>query len=82
MVVHPDAAPGLAAGDIVAVRSSLGALEAELRFDTDQRTDVAIMPKGGHFDRGQSANALIDARPTDIGLGAAYLDCRVAIEGA
>jgi hypothetical protein len=37
------------------------------------------MPKGGHFDRGQSANALIEAVPTDLGLGAAYLDCGVRI---
>jgi hypothetical protein len=52
---------------------------AELRFDDQQRSDVAIMPKGGHVDRGHSANSLIEAHPTDIGLGAAYLDCRVAI---
>jgi hypothetical protein len=37
------------------------------------------MPKGGHFDRGHSANALIPARATDLGLGAAYLDCMVRI---
>jgi hypothetical protein len=37
------------------------------------------VPKGGHFDRGHSANALIAARATDLGLGAAYLDCMVRI---
>ena len=77
--VHPRAVPGLRAGSLVRVYSTLGSLEAELRFDPTQRTDIAIMPKGGHFDRGQSANALIAARATDLGLGAAYLDCLVRI---
>ena len=79
VVVHPDAAPGLAAGDVVRVVSAYGEVEAELRLDAEQRSDVAIMPKGGHYDRAQSANALIEARPTDLGLGAAYLDCFVRL---
>jgi anaerobic selenocysteine-containing dehydrogenase len=79
IVVHPDVVPGLAAGAVVTVRSVLGAVQAELRFDPAQRKDTAIMPKGGHFDRGHSANALIPARATDLGLGAAYLDCMVRI---
>ncbi|MEC7726747.1 MAG: hypothetical protein VYD05_14595, partial [Planctomycetota bacterium] len=56
-----------------------GEVEAELRFDDRQRVDVAIMPMGGQFDRGHSANVLIEARPTDLGLGAAYLDCFVRL---
>ncbi|MEE2888589.1 MAG: molybdopterin-dependent oxidoreductase [Planctomycetota bacterium] len=79
VTVHPEAVPGLAEADIVSVRSAHGEVQAELRFDRDQRKDIAIMPKGGHFDRGHSANTLIEARATDIGLGASYLDCRVAI---
>ncbi len=79
ITVHPDAVPGLAAGMTVRVYSEIGSLEAELRLDSAQRKDVAIMPKGGHFDRGHSANALIAARATDLGLGAAYLDCLVRI---
>jgi len=79
VVVHPDAVPGRSGGDVVRVESPLGHLEAELRLDPQQRKDIAIMPKGGHFDRGQSANALVAARATDIGLGAAYLDCLVRI---
>ncbi len=79
VVVHPDVVPGLAAGARVRVCSVLGAIEAELRLDPAQRKDVAIVPKGGHFGRGHSANALIPARPTDLGLGAAYLDCMVRI---
>lgn len=79
VVVHPEALPGRAAGSIVRVVSVTGAIEAELRFDATQRKDVAIMPKGGTFDRGHSANVLVAARTTDIGLGAAYLDCLVRI---
>ena len=79
VVVHPDAAPGLSEGCAVRVVSAFGEVEAELRFDDKQRVDVAIMPKGGQFDRGHSANVLIEARPTDLGLGAAYLDCFVRL---
>lgn len=77
--VHPDAAPGMRAGDLVSVESPRGRVRASLEFDAMQRRDVALMPKGGHFDRGQSANALIEAVATDLGLGAAYLDCGVRI---
>ena len=77
--VHPAAAAGFKQGDIVSVESPHGELRAELRLDPSLREDVAIMPKGGHYDRGQSANALIAARPTDLGLGAAYLDCHVRL---
>lgn len=79
IAVHPDAVPGIAAGAIVRVESAIGSLDAELRHDPEQRKDIAIMPKGGHFDRGHSANALIPARATDLGLGAAYLDCFVRV---
>jgi len=69
-------------GDLVVVASAHGQLEAELRLDPAQRRDTAVMPKGGAFGRGQSANALIAARATDIGLGAAYLDCLVSLRRA
>lgn len=79
VAVHPDAALGRRAGDVVVVESRVGRLEAELRLDPNLRRDVAVMPKGGHYDRGQCANVLVEARPTDDGLGAAYLDCRVRL---
>ena len=77
--VHPSVAPGREAGEIVTVESRAGSLRAELRPDSALRPDVAIVPKGGHFDRGHSANVLIEARATDLGLGAAYLDCWVRV---
>ena len=79
VTVHPDAMPGLANGARVRIVSAIGNIAGELVLDSAQRRDVAIVPKGGHFDRGQSANALIRAQATDLGLGAAYLDCLVRI---
>lgn len=78
--VHPDAAPGLADGTVVRLESELGALEVRLVLDATLRPDVVLVPKGGHFDRGHSANALIRARLTDHGEGAAYLDTRVRLQ--
>ena len=74
---HPDAAPGLAEGDRVTLESAIGRMEALLAFDPKQRRDVLLVPKGGHLDAGTCANALIRARSTDDGEGAAYMDCRV-----
>jgi len=79
---HPDAANGFGDGEVVVLESALGRLRARLKLDPSQRRDVVIVPKGGHFDSGTSANALIRARTTDAGEGAAYLDCRVRIVGA
>lgn len=79
IAAHPDAVPGIADGALVRVTSPRAQLTARLRHDPAQRRDIAIMPKGGAFERGQSANALVDARTTDLGLGAAYLDCLVTL---
>ena len=79
IAAHPDAVPGIADGALVRVASPRAELTARLRHDPAQRRDIAIMPKGGAFERGQSANALVDARTTDLGLGAAYLDCLVTL---
>jgi anaerobic selenocysteine-containing dehydrogenase len=76
---HPDAANGFGDGDVILLESALGSLRARLKLDPTQRRDVVIVPKGGHFDAGTSANALIRARTTDAGEGAAYQDCRVRI---
>ena len=44
-----------------------------------QRRDVALTSKGGHFDAGRAANALLRARLTDFGEGAALYDERVRL---
>jgi anaerobic selenocysteine-containing dehydrogenase len=79
---HPDAAPGCSDGEVVAIESALGRMRARLKLDARQRRDVVVVPKGGHYDRGTCANALIRARTTDLGEGAAYQDCRVRIVAA
>lgn len=76
---HPDAVAGFHDGDVVIIESAIGRMRARLRLDDGQRKDVVIVPKGGHFDRDACANALVRARTTDAGEGAAYLDCRVRI---
>jgi anaerobic selenocysteine-containing dehydrogenase len=74
---HPAAANGFADGAVVRVESALGSIRVRLKHDASQRRDVMIVPKGGNYDRGNCANALIKARTTDAGEGAAYQDCRV-----
>ena len=81
-VCHPAAAPGFADGEVVRLESAIGSMRACLRFDASQRRDVVIVPKGGNYDRGNCANALIRARLTDAGEGAAYQDCRVRLAKA
>ena len=76
---HPAAANGFADGAVVRVESALGSIRVRLKHDASQRRDVVIVPKGGNYDRGNCANALIRARTTDAGEGAAYQDCRVRI---
>ena len=76
---HSAAANGFADGAVVRVESVLGSIRVRLKHDSSQRRDVMIVPKGGNYDRGNCANALIKARTTDAGEGAAYQDCRVRL---
>jgi anaerobic selenocysteine-containing dehydrogenase len=79
VTVHPAAASGFREGDRVRVESETGSLEAVLRCDERQRRDVALMAKGGWLGRGRCANALVPARTTDAGGGAAYHDTPVRL---
>ncbi|HSB63239.1 MAG TPA: molybdopterin-dependent oxidoreductase [Thermoanaerobaculia bacterium] len=81
-ICHPAAANGFADGDVVFLESALGRLRVRVKLDAGQRRDVVIVPKGGHYDSGTSANALVKARTTDAGEGAAYQDCRVRLVAA
>jgi anaerobic selenocysteine-containing dehydrogenase len=76
---HPAAASGFGDGDVVRIESALCSIRVVLHLDEAQRRDVVIVPKGGNYDRGNCANALIRARTTDAGEGAAYQDCRVRL---
>ncbi len=77
--VHPDSAPGFRDGDLARAQSEIGELTVRLRFDSRQRRDVLLMPKGGHLRDGRCVNALIPARQTDAGSGAVYYDTAVRI---
>jgi len=57
-------------------------MEVRVRCDARQRRDVALVPKGGHHRLGRSANALVRARLTDLGDGAALYDEGVRLEAA
>lgn len=78
--LHPRAARGLPEGAGARLVSAIGSLDVRLVHDERQREDVVLVPKGGHFDRGQCVNALIPGMLTDQGEGAAYLDVRVRLE--
>jgi anaerobic selenocysteine-containing dehydrogenase len=74
--VHPDVADaaGIGDGGEAWLESTRGRMRVTVRRDPAQRRDVALVPKGGHRRTGQCANALIDARLTDIGEGGALYD--------
>lgn len=74
VTVHPDAAAGLPDGAPARLESAIGALDVRVRHDARQRRDVALVPKGGHLRAGRAANALIRARLSDHGEGAALFD--------
>jgi len=78
--VHPDAAGDVREGDVARLVSRVGALRVRVTYDEHQRRDVALVPKGGHFGNGTSANAIIRAATTDIGEGGALYDEAVRLE--
>ncbi len=77
--IHPDAVPGLAEGSTARLETELGAIRVRIVHDSTQRRDVVIVPKGGHYDAGRAANALIRARTTDLGEGGALYDERARL---
>lgn len=79
VTVHPDAAGGIADGELCRLESAIGALTVRIHYDTQQRRDVAIIPKGGHYRDGRCANVLLRARTTDLGEGGALYDERVRL---
>jgi len=79
VTVHPDAAPGRAAGELARLVSPIGEVVVRLAFDPKQRRDVVIYPKGRWAKFG-GPNTLVRARETDAGGGAAYYDQGVRIE--
>jgi anaerobic selenocysteine-containing dehydrogenase len=79
LTVHPSAATGFADGEVCELESVLGSMTVRLVFDDAQRTDVALLPKGGPMTGGACANRLIRARTTDLGEGGALYEERVRL---
>lgn len=74
VTVHPDSANGIEDGAECSLESAHGKLRVRVRYDDRQRKDIALMPKGGPYNRGACANAIIEARVTDIGDGGNLYD--------
>jgi anaerobic selenocysteine-containing dehydrogenase len=74
VTVHPLSACGIADGALGRLESAIGSMTVRVRHDVQQRRDVALVPKGGSLRRGMCANALIRARLSDQGMGAALYD--------
>jgi anaerobic selenocysteine-containing dehydrogenase len=82
LTVHPSAAVGLADGDVCEIESVLGRMPVRIVFDSDQRPDVALLPKGGPRTGSACANLLIRAQTTDLGEGGAlYEECVRIVTG-
>ncbi len=81
LTVHPDSANGIKDGAECSLESAHGKLRVRLRHDDRQRKDIALMPKGGPYDRSACANAITEARLTDIGDGGNLYDECVRIVG-
>jgi anaerobic selenocysteine-containing dehydrogenase len=79
VTVHPQAANGISQGKLCRLESKLSSMMVRLSYDSRQRSDVALVPKGGHLHAGRCANALLRARTTDLGEGGALYDERVRI---
>lgn len=73
VTVHPEAAPGVADGELATLESSVARATVRVRFDPKQRRDVLIYAKG-RWGKFGGPNALVKARETDAGGGAAYYD--------
>lgn len=74
VTTHPDTFPKQSDGDVVWLSTECGQLEVQLKFDERQRTDILLMDKGGWYNSGRSANALVKGEVTDDGECAVYYD--------
>ena len=78
--IHPDAANGFTDGELVTVKSEIGALQMKVKLSADQRPDIALLDKGGWLSEGRCANAIIKGEESDEGMCAVYYDTPVRLE--
>lgn len=81
ITVHPDAAEGLAEGELAVLASPIAEVTVRVRLDPAQRRDVVVYAKG-RWGKFGGPNALVRARETDAGGGAAYYDQGVRLRRA
>jgi anaerobic selenocysteine-containing dehydrogenase len=81
VIVHPESAGGVADGSLARLASPIAEVAVRVRHDPKQRRDTAIYAKGRWAKFG-GPNALVRARETDAGGGAAYYDERVSLRPA
>ncbi|MFN8006637.1 MAG: molybdopterin-dependent oxidoreductase [Terriglobia bacterium] len=77
--VHPESVPEIPEGELARLESAISSIVVRIRYDSRQRRDVVLVPKGGHLQAGHCANALLRAKTTDLGEGGALYDERVRI---
>jgi len=73
------ASAGLHDGEMAALVSAHGRLEARLSFDPALRPDVVLLPKGGWHKHGRNMNVLVAPRFT-AGTGSAFNENFVRLE--
>ena len=78
VTVHPDAARGIADGDLATLASPIAKVTVRVRLDASQRRDLVVYAKGRWGKLG-GPNKLVRAVETDAGGGAAYYDQGVKI---
>ena len=78
--IHPTAANGFSDGEIIEVQSEQGSLQMIVRFNENQRPDLALMDKGGWLSKGRCANSIIAAEASDEGGCAVYYDTPVRLD--
>lgn len=74
VTVHPLSAANIPEGGHGLLQSLLGSLKVCVRHDARQRRDIALLPKGGHHHLNASANAIVQAKSTDLGNGGALYE--------
>ena len=81
--VHPEAASlhGCPGGGQATAVSPLGRIQVELRLDHGLHPGVALCRRGGWMTGEANVNRIIEAKATDLGVGAAYYSQRIRIEG-
>ena len=81
--VHPDAAAaaGVEDGDLAGLESSLGSMKVRVRVEQRMHPNACVVHRGGWLRHGRCVNALVQARATDLGQGAAFYHQRVRLTG-